>query len=178
MASAQHLMKFDPAEHAGNVFEAFTDFIEAFAYEYAAIAKPAPTGTENVPAWKEQDKRMQLLGRFASRNLQRDFVDKTTEEERDTITFKATVDKLLERYRPSQNKILASYRFSHLKQQPLESWDSWGNRVKHEANLCDFSCAAATCTVKGNIIWNQLVCGTSNDEIRKSALNEQWSLVE
>ncbi len=94
MASTLPLQKFDPAAHPGNVHDAFSDFVEAYAYEYAAIAKPVPAGTQDIPAWTEQDKRKIFLGRFASRNLQRDFEDETEEAERTTITFTAAIAKL------------------------------------------------------------------------------------
>ena len=176
MAST-HLSKFDPEEHPGGLYEAFIEFIDAFEYEYEAIAKPAPTGTEDAAAWTLLDKRRQLLGRFATRNLQKDFEDETTSTERTTITFDDAVTKLKARYLPTQNKTLANYEFHKLKQRPLESFDAWVNRVKHEANYCSFSCGEA-CTVKNTMIRDQVVIGTTDDEIRKGALNEQWTLVD
>ena len=114
MASA-HLFKFDPANHPGAVYDAFLEFIDSFAYEYEAIRKPAPAGTENEAAWLEQDKRRKLLGHYASPNMRKDFEDETTTAERTTITFTATVAKLKARYLPTQNKVLASYNFMHLR---------------------------------------------------------------
>ena len=175
MASTQHFRKFDPADHSGNVYEAFVEFINAFAYEYDAISKPPPAGTENPAAWILLDKRKQLLGRFASRNLQRDFEDETTVTERATITFNDTVIKLKARYKPSQNTTLSNYEFHKLKQQAMETFDTFVNRVKHEADNCNFSCGD-TCTVKDTMVRDQVVIGVSDNEIRKSALNEQWDL--
>ena len=109
MASA-HFTKFDPAEHPGNLYDAFCEFIDAFAYEYEALpGRTAPTGTTDVEAWTELDRRRQLLGRFASRNLQKDFEDEVAEADRSTITFKDTVKKLKDRYKPTQNKTYANY---------------------------------------------------------------------
>ena len=177
MASTQ-LPKFDPAEHAGNVYDSFVEFIEAFAYEYEAIAKPPPTGTTDVTAWTELDKRRQLLGRFASRNLQKDFEAETTATERVAITYSTTVDRLKARYLPTQNKTLRNFEFHKLRQQPLETFDVWVNRVKEEAKFCNFSCTSATCTVGDTMIRDQIVIGTSDNEIRKSALNNQWNLAD
>ena len=176
MASTQ-FRKFDPNDHPGNVYDGFIDFIDSFAYEYDAIAKAAPAGTQDTAAWTQQDKRKQLLGRFASRAFQRDYEDVTTETERSTLTFDAMVTKLKERYKPSQNTTLNNYNFHRLKQQPLESFDAWVNRVKHEANSCDFSCGP-TCTVKGILIRDMVLVGVTDDEIRKSGLNEEWSLAD
>ena len=66
MTSTLALRKFDPAEHPGNVYESFIEFIESFEYEYEAIAKQPPAGTADVPGWTALDKRKQLLGRYAS----------------------------------------------------------------------------------------------------------------
>ena len=58
MTSTQgHLIKFDPACHGGNVYDAFCEFIDAFKYEYEAIAKNPPTGTEDDQVWKQQNMR-------------------------------------------------------------------------------------------------------------------------
>ena len=130
MASAP-FSKFDPADHPGNVYDKFCEFIDAFGYEYEAFAKPAPTGTDNVNAWAEQDKRKQLLGRCASRNMQRDFEDETTSTERSTITFTNAVTKLKARYKPTQNLTLANFEFKNIRQGSTESFDSFVNWVKH-----------------------------------------------
>ena len=177
MTAPTRVSKFDPDDHPGNVYEAFSEFIDSFKYEYEAIAKPPPAGTENPDAWIQLDKRKQFLGKFASRSLQRDFEDETTADERSTITFDATVTKLKARYKPSQNTTLAHYEFHKLKQQSLESYDAFFNRVKHEASFCQFTCGPA-CTVKDTLIRDQVIYGVSDDDIRKNALNEQWPIAD
>ena len=177
MASAHSIRKFDPADHPGNVYDAFSDFVDSFKYEYEAIAKPAPAGTADVAGWTALDKRKQFLGRFASRNLQIDYENETTENERAAITFDDMVKKLKDRYQPTQNKILANYDFHRLVQRPMETFDVFCNRVKQDARSCDFSCGAA-CTVKDTLIRDRIVIGTSDDQIRKCALNEQWTLAD
>ena len=110
MASAR-LRQFDPAEHPGNTYDAFCEFIDRFAYAYEADAKPAPAGTDDTAAWTAIDKRKQFLGRYASWNLQKDFEDETTVTERSTITYTDMVTKLKARYKPSRNQTLAHYEF-------------------------------------------------------------------
>ena len=59
--------KFDPEEHQNNVYEAFTDFVEEFAYEYDAMAREPPkdlTAAETT-AWIQQKKK------FTTRNMQK-----------------------------------------------------------------------------------------------------------
>ena len=177
MASTQGLQKFDPVDHPGNVHAAFCDFVDSFAYEYEAIAKPAPAGTTDLAAWTAQDKRKQFLGRFASRNLQIDFENETTEAERSTITFNDAVKKLKDRYLPTQNKILSNYQFHGMYQKPLEAFDVFCNRVKQDAKSCDFTCGAA-CTVRDTLIRDRIVIGTTDDQIRKNALKEEWALTD
>ena len=92
MASTR-LRQFDPAEHPGNVHDAFCEFVDRFAYEYEAVAKLPPAGTEDVAAWTGVDKRKQLLGRYSSWNLQIDYEDETTVQEHSTITFTDAVKK-------------------------------------------------------------------------------------
>ena len=169
------MSKFDPADHPGNLYEAFTEFIDSFRYEYEAIAKAPPTGTADADAWIQQDRRKQFLGRFSSRNFQRDYEDETTVAERTTITFDQLVAKMKARYKPSQNVTLAHHEFRKLTQKPLESYDAFINRVKHEANYCQFQCNGL-CTVKNTLIRDQIIYGVQDNDIRKGALNEQWSL--
>ena len=177
MASAQGLQKFDPADHPGNVYDAFCDFVDSFTYVYEAVAKPAPAGTADLDAWTAQDKRKQFLGRFASRNLQIDYENETLAAERSTITYDDAIKKLKDRYKPTQNKILANYEFHRLSQRPTETFDGFCNRVKQEAKSCDFVCGD-TCTVRDTLIRDRIVIGTSDDQIRKNALKEQWSLTD
>ena len=168
------LSKFDPDDHPGSVYEAFNEFIHAFRYEYEAIAKAPPAGTQDADAWTQQDKRKQMLGKYSSKNLQDHFEDETTETERSTITFDQMVAKLKARYKPTQNLTLTHYEFRKLEQQPLETFDAFFNRVKHDASYCQFQCNM-NCTVKDTLIRDQVVYGVADHEIRKNALNEQWS---
>ena len=177
MASTPHLRKFDPTEHMGNVYDAFVDFLGSFAYEYEVLAKQPPAGTTDLAAWTQQDKRKYLLGRFASRNLQLDFEAETTEAERSTISFDDTVKKLKERYKPTQNTTMNNFQFYRLRQGDLEAYDTYVNRVKQDAAGCSFKCNDA-CTVRDTLIRDQIIVGTTDNEIRKQALNEQWGLTD
>ena len=75
MASAHPFDKFDPTEHPGNVYDKFCEFVDSFGYVYESLGRRAPTGTTDVPAWTELDKRRVFLGRCASRSLQLDYED-------------------------------------------------------------------------------------------------------
>ena len=43
MAAASELGKFDPEKHRANVYDAFMEYVEAFQYEYDAIARDPPS---------------------------------------------------------------------------------------------------------------------------------------
>ena len=73
---------------------------------------------------------------------------------------------------------LANYEFHKLRQRPLETFDSFVNRVKREANYCEFKCANANCMVRDVMIRDQVICGTTDNEIRKSALKNEWNLTD
>ena len=65
-----------------------------------------------------------------------------------------------------------------MHQKSNESFHSFVNKVKHEAKNCQFSCEHQNCTVPNTLIHNQIIIGNSNDEIRKNALKNQWSLTD
>ena len=94
---ATSLTKFDPEEHKGSAYKAFLEFLDSFYYEYDAIAKEPPKEQETVvqkAAWIEQNKRKIFLGKFASKNLQREYKEVTTSAERITMTYADMATKL------------------------------------------------------------------------------------
>ena len=66
--------KFDP-EAFMKVYEAFSDFLDEFKYEYALLVKDPPKDQDDDAKtdWIAQNKQRIFLGKFASRNLQKDF---------------------------------------------------------------------------------------------------------
>ncbi len=173
------LYKFDQEEHIGNALEAFQEFVDAYHYEYDAIAKEPPKelATEALKtAWIQQNKRKLFLGRFASRNLQLAFEQVTSEEERSTATFTDMVTKLKAHFKTGSNTTLANYEFHKLSQKSGESFDAWAIRVKQESKNCDFSCAHDDCTVSNTLCRDRIVAGGISREISKHALKNEWGL--
>ena len=170
--------KFDPAEDSANVLKNFLEFVAAYAYEYEAITKQPPEDVDDPTAWHQLNKRRQFLGKYSSRNFQRDFEDTIPEERRSTITFKDMVSAMEERYQPTKNATLANFQFHQLKQIDGERFDDFMNRVKQEASNCHFSCGHDACDVQEVLIRDQCIIGTNNNEIRKNALKEQWTLAD
>ena len=159
--------KFDPADHPENLYDAFVEFVESFRYQYDAIAKEPSSDlpAEAKSAWIQQNMRKQFLGKFASRNLQKDYEDTFELSRRSSLAFSDLVDGMKARYMPTQNKTLANYDFHRLVQNKDESFDIFVNRVKHEAKFCDFSCDSGNCTVLDILIRDQIIIGTTNDQI-------------
>ena len=63
---ASRLHPFDPSRHGGDVAKEFQKFIRLFECKYWAACRKAPTGTEDVAIWEDQDKWKQLMGNFAT----------------------------------------------------------------------------------------------------------------
>ena len=169
--------KFDPQVYPENTLEAFLEYVNEFQYSYEAIAKePASTLTaEAKAAWIQTNKRKVFLGKFASRNLQKELEEVTTEAERSALTFADLVTRLTERFQLSSNTTLSNYKFRKLTQTKSETFDMFVIRVKKHSQQCNFSCNA-TCTVRDTMVRDQLILGTKDDEIRRQALHEQWDL--
>ena len=170
--------KFDPEEHHNNTYEAFCDFVKKFTYEYEAIAKEPPKdlNAQEKAEWILQNKRKMFLGKFASTNLINDFEEVTTEEERSTIDYSATIAKLKAHYKGTWNTTIANFEFRKLKQMSDESFDAFHGRVKREAANCDFKCQHDDCTVWKTLCRDQILYGYTNQEIQKNGLKNQWGL--
>lgn len=176
MAEA-NLSKFDPEACPQGAYEGFCEFVEQFCYEYEAVAKEPPKDTTDKEAWIEQNKRKLFLGKYSSRALQKEYEDCTTEEERKAMPYSGMVDKLKTRFKSASNTTLANFKFHKLSQNSDESFDAFAIRVKREAVNCDFTCNAA-CKVRDIMIRDQIVIGTSDDEVRRHALKDQWDLAK
>ena len=172
------LTQFDQEEHKGNAYQAFQEHLARYAYEYDAVSKEPPKElvTDARAAWIEQNKRKLYLGRYASSNLQRAFEEVTTETERSTITFTDMKTKLEAHFKTGSNTTLANFEFRKLYQKDGESFEVFANRVTHDSRNCDFTCASNNCTVRATLAQDQIITGTTSDEIHKHALKNQWGL--
>ena len=172
--------KFDPEEGHTSVLEAFQEFVSEFGYRYDAMNRDPPSSVkeeEDVKAWVARDRRKVFLGRSAHRNLQKLYEELTTVEGREAMTFTDMVKVFVDRFKASTNLSLANFNFRKVKQEEKESFEAFTIRVKREANNCDFKCNNA-CTVSNTMVRDQILFGTKDTEIRKTALKDQWSLDE
>jgi hypothetical protein len=171
--STRKYPQFDPQQHSENLLEAFNEYLNGFEYAYQAIAKDPPATADNAATWINTNKRKIFLGKFATRNLQKEYEETTTEEERTMLGFTEMVAKFRERFRLSGNSSLANYKFRKLVQRANESFDLFVIRVKRESASCNFKCTSATCTVMNVMVRDQIIFGVSDDDIRRQALHEE-----
>ena len=127
-------------------------------------------------AWLDQEQRKMFLGRFASRNLQRQLEEVTTTEERALMPFKTLCEKLRERFRLNSNTTVANFKFRKITQKQGETFEKFVIRIRDSAAVCNFQCTKAQCNVLETMMRNQLIFGTSSAKTRKQALHEQWNL--
>ena len=67
------------------------------------------------------------MGRFTSRNFQKDYEEEVSLDQRGTITFDKMVDALKKRYKPTKNTTLSNFEFHKLEQKNNESFDLRGS---------------------------------------------------
>ena len=77
-------------------------------------------------------------------------------------------------YRPTENITLKHYQFRGLKSD--ESFARFCNRVEAEARHYSFKCDSPTCTAGHTAIRDQIIIGSSNNDIREEALKKAWNL--
>ena len=169
---------FDPEQEHGSILEAFSEFVAKFSYQYEALNREAPRSLTEAPAitqWRDTDKRKVFLGRFSHRNLQVLYEDLSTEEQRTGMTFKNLVTLFTDHFKQSTNQTLASYRFRKMVQEEKESFETFCIKIKRESKNCNFKCGD-NCTIGDVMIKDQILFGTREAEIRKTALKEDWDL--
>ena len=87
------------------------------------------------------------------------------------------VQRLCNRYRPTQNQVLLHYQFYGLRQEPKEKINSFINKVRQHADKCSFKCTNPYCTEKEKIhetlICDQIIIDTSIRSIREDALERE-----
>lgn len=180
MASGATGEKFDPEQEHNSVLEAFLEFISQFKYSYDALNRDPPNTfkeEDEIKTWKETDRRKVFLGRYSHRNLQKLYEEIVAERDRETMCFKDMVKIFTDRFKQSTNLSLANFKFRKLSQSDSESFEAFSIRVKREARNCDFKCRDG-CTVIDTMIRDQILFGTRDEEVRKTALKEQWQLVD
>ena len=178
-SEAQHSTKlraFDPSEHGADVAQAFQKFIRLYKRKYKAWDRKPPTDTENADQWKSKDKLRQLLGHYSTDRLMDDFEAVATEEELENGSFDVIINRLHDRYKPNTNQTMSHYKFHRLHQSTNQSFDSFVNSVKNEAKNCNFKCQSDTCNVSETLLPDQIIIGVTDEDLRKNALKEEWTL--
>ena len=196
---------FDPDDYPNDTLKSFKEFAKVFELRYnaqypdlpkmsldAAInrweivnitadnATPTPTADqydEICEKWRSKDQVAKVLGMFSSHKLYEDWcIAEPGVDERKKAEWKDFVEKMSTYYRPTENITLKHYQFRGLNQLSDESFARYCNRVEAEARHCSFKCDSPTCTAEHTAIRDQIIIGSSNNDIREEALKKAWNL--
>ena len=193
---------FDPDIHTDDTIKAFEEFLINFNLRYetsypdppkvsldAAMKRWELTNVDKKPtleqydaivnSWKSKDKVAKFLGMYSSRRLYSDWIAALpSESERKNADWNTFVQTLRAFYKPTENLTLKHYQFRLINQEKTESFIAFCNRVEKEAKHCELKCVSPACTAQNVAIRDQIVIGSSSDQIREEALKESWGLAE
>ena len=156
--------------------------IEACITKWTATTKkePAHTDIEFIKnTWISKDQVKKLLGFFVTTRLIQDWKAAETNEvlSRD-CTWDHFLKKLRSYYTPTENPIIRNFEFRQLAQVKNETFSAFCNRVEAAGKTCTFCECNSDCSAKEYAIRDQIVIGTTNENIRKEAMIKNWSLAE
>ena len=196
---------FDPDQHPEATLRAFDEFTQRFELRYnaqypdpprvsleAAIkrwtvqnatqenAEPKPDLQQYdsiCEDWKSKDKVTKLLGMFTTARVYEDWkIAQPNSQTRKDIKWDAFITTMREHYKPTENITLKNFHFRALAQYSTESFPSYCSRVEKEAKHCEFKCPHADCNAENTAVRDQIIIGTSINEIREEALLKSWDL--
>ena len=185
---------FDPDHHPDDTLKSFVEFVQDFELRYSATYPDPPkvsldlainrwklaNGNKDlsleefdslVEEWQGIDMVGKFLGIYSSRRLYGDWtIADPSDKTRKTATWSHFVSKMKQYYKPTENLTLKHFQFRSLSQGREETFNAFCNRVEKEAKHCQFKCESDDCTAEATSVRDQIVIGTSNDEIREEAL--------
>ena len=196
---------FDPDEHPEDTLKAFEEFTQIFTLRYAAQYPDPPkvsleaaierwkvvnaTTTNDSPKptleeydkiclqWKQKDKVAKLLGMFSSHKLYEDWcVAEPDEAKRVNVKWPEFIKSMTDYYKPTENQTLKHFHFRTITQQHDETFSRFCNRVEAEAKHCHFKCTSDECTAESTAVRDQIIIGTTDNNIRDEALKKSWDL--
>ena len=199
MAESRQDLYFDPDQHPNELLKAFCEFVQDFVLRYEAKFPDPPKASLDaaierwkllnrkkpslkeydliVEEWRNRDKVAKFLGIYSSRRMYSDWkAAEPSEQNRKEAGWNEFVSKMETYYRPTENLTLKNYMFRALVQEKNETFIAYCNRVGKEAKHCQFTCDSEHCTAEETAIRDQIVIGTTNDEIREEALKKSWLL--
>ena len=119
---------FDPSLHEGNTYKAFSDYIEAWemSYDAACIGEIKEDASELVQ--QQHKAKVFRMCVFQGERLKTDL--KSEFNHLKQADLNTMVQRLCNRYRPTQNQVLFHYQFHGLSPEPGEKIDSFINKVR------------------------------------------------
>ena len=171
---------FDPTAHPSDTVKAFDTYIRQWKLWYRAecmdhLKPDAPAAAKQLHQANYFRASIASNSRLLDDIIHEYGGDESLFEE---ATFDDMIQKLRDRYKPTQNQVLLHYEFNSLNQQHDEKIDTFINRIKEHARQCDFKCASNQCNVKDTLIRDRIIIGTHNRNIREDALEKEYPLPE
>ena len=191
---------FDPDHHPDDTLKSFLEFTQDYELRYAAMYPDPPKvsldtslqrwkiANENrnptiqeyddiIERWKAKDKVAKFLGIYSSLRLVSDWnMAVPVEKARKDATWIEFKEAMQIYYKPTENLTLKHFQFRSLSQAKDETFIAFCNRVEKEARHCQFQCDNAHCTALFTAVRDQIIIGTTNEEIREESLKNSWDL--
>ena len=194
-------LQFNPDQFSHATLKAFNEFIEQYKFRYevqypeplkhaieASITKwtattkkePRHTDMEAIKnTWISKDKIKKLLGSFATARLIQDW---KAAEPNDVLSRDCTWDYFLQKLRsyhkPTENPIIQNFEFRQLVQAKNETFSPFSNRVEAAGKTCTFCEYDSDRSAEEYAIRDQIVPGTTNENICEKAMIKNWKLAE
>ena len=127
-----------------------------------------------------RDKVRKLLGFFASPRFLQDWkAAETNTTVAATATWEDFVTKMKTYNKPTENRIIRNFEFRQLSQGRNETFSAFCNRVEETGKNCYFcECTGTACSATKYAVRDQIVIGTTNDNIREKAMLKDWNLAD
>lgn len=127
------LQPFDPSQHEGEVAQGFEKFLRLYKCKYLAWDRSPPSDVTDKELWIGKDMLKQLWGHYATDLFMDDIEAVASEKDLSKLMFDELVERLRNRYKPTQNQTMAHYKFHRMSQGVDQSFDSFVNEVKKQS---------------------------------------------
>ena len=131
---------FYPSLHEGNSYQAFNDYIEAWemSYDVAWIVEMKDDASELVQ--QQHKAKVFRMCVFQGERLKTDLKSEFNQDfaQLKQVDFNTMLQRLCNRYRPTQNQVLFHYQFHGLRQEPGEKIHSFFDKVRQHVDKCSF----------------------------------------
>ena len=93
-------------------------------------------------------------------------------------TWDNFLKKLRSYYTPTENHIIRNFELRQLALVKNETFSAFCNRVEAAGKTCTFCECDSDCSAEEYAILDQIVIGTTNENISEKAMIKNWNLAE